>query len=298
MRSSALILTAIAALLLAAGVVLALGLDDAMARMVVSLQRDYQNALGRVLRALRAGQPGAVSSFLGICFAYGFFHALGPGHGKAVIAAYGFVSRSAMRRMIGIAALSSLGQATVAVALIYAGVWLYDGARDRVEGLAARIDPIAMLLIAGLGLMMFLRGLRRLSARRQTGGHDHLHDAHCDCGHAHAPDPVAVSAVQSWRELAALVLGIALRPCTGALFLLILTWRLGIDTLGIFGAFVMGFGTLMVTGCAAVLAVAMRNGVGLSLSGFKGAAQLAAIIEFVVGALIFVLGLTAASRLF
>lgn len=297
MRSYALILTAIAALLLAAGLVLALGLDDTVARMVVSLQRDYQNALGRVLRALRAGQPGAVGSFLGICLAYGFFHALGPGHGKAVIAAYGLASRSAMRRMVGIAALSSFGQATVAVALIYAGVWLYGGARDRVEGLAAQIDPIAMLMIAGLGLMLLLRGLRHFRTGRQTG-EEHVHDAHCDCGHAHAPDSGAVSAAQNWRELGALVLGIALRPCTGALFLLILTWRLGIDALGILGAFVMGLGTFMVTGVAAVLAVAMRNGLPLSLSGFKGAAQLAAIIELAVGALILVLGLSAASKLF
>ncbi len=290
-------LAGFAALAVATGLVFAFGLDDQLARMVVSLQRDYQNALGRVLRALRAGEPGAVSSFLGICFAYGFFHALGPGHGKAVIAAYGFGSGAVMRRLVGLAALSSFGQATVAIMLIYLGVWLYDGARERVEGLAARLDPIAMLLIAGLGLILFWRGLRHLGALRHRDGHDHSPDGHCGCGHAHGPDPAAVSAAQGWREAAALVLGVALRPCTGALFLLILTWRLEIDALGILGAYVMGFGTFMVTGLAAILAISLRNGLRSSIPGFAAARQAAAVIELAVGALVLVLGMSAAVRL-
>lgn len=297
MRATVIIaLAGLAVLALATGLVFAFRLDDQLARMVVSLQRDYQNALGRILRALRAGQPGAVASFLGICFAYGFFHALGPGHGKAVIAAYGFGSGAATRRLIGVAALSSFGQATVAIALIYAGVWLYDGARERVEGLAARLDPIAMLLIAGLGLMLFWRGLRHLGAFRRVR-HDHVHEENCACGHAHAPDPAAVSAAHGWREAVALVLGVALRPCTGALFLLILTWRLEIDALGILGAYVMGFGTFMVTGLAAILAVAIRNGLQLSIAGLTVTSRVAALIELAVGAMVLVLGTSAAVRL-
>lgn len=167
--------------------------------MVLSLQRDFQNALGRSLHALRSGQSGAVISFLGICFACGFFHALGPGHGRAVIAAYGFASRSTLRRMVAIAAVSSLGQASVAVALVYAGVWLWQGSRERTEGLAAEVDPFSMLAIAGLGLLLAIRGIRQLRNPALPGQaaatHPHEHDAHCGCGHAHAPDPDEVSRI-------------------------------------------------------------------------------------------------------
>lgn len=297
MRSAALI--AMLAGIIATGIFFAGGLDDALARSVLSLQRDYQNALGRVLRALRAGEAGAVAGFLGICLAYGFFHALGPGHGKAVIAAYGFGSGSTLRRIVGIAALSSLGQASVAVLLIYAGVWLYDGARDRVEALAARIDPFGMVMIALLGLLLLWRGLKRLRALATASqrADDHAHDADCGCGIAHVPAAASVANARSWREITALVLGIALRPCTGALFLLILTWRLGIDGLGILGAFVMGFGTFMVTGMAAVLAVAFRNAILVSLPDLSRISWLAASVEVLVGAAIFVLGGSVALRL-
>ncbi|NPD15499.1 high frequency lysogenization protein HflD [Xinfangfangia sp. D13-10-4-6] len=328
MRRIAIIATGV--LLAAAALVWAFGLDQRVAQMVLGLQRDYQNALGRVLRALRAGDPGAMASFLGICFAYGFFHALGPGHGKALIAAWSFGAGSGARRAPGrvvmVAALASLGQATVAVAVIWAGIWLYDGMRERVEGLAALIDPIALMLIALLGLILFRRGLRHLARHsgdhsavhpaahpaahpvgQETAGahhhHDHHHDADCGCGHQHMPDASAVAQAHGWREIALLVAGVALRPCTGALFMLILTWRLGLNGLGILGVYVMGFGTFLVTGIAALLAVTLRSTLERAVNAPGSAAllqtsgRLAALIELAAGALIFILGLSAALRL-
>lgn len=302
--------TLIAAGVFAGLVVLALlvvgsGLDDRLARLTLELQRDYQNALGRALRALRANQPGAVAGFLGICFAYGFFHALGPGHGKAVIAGYAMASGAPMRRLVGLALLSSMAQATVAVAVVYAGVLLWDGARDRVEGLARWLEPLGALAIAGLGALLLWRGLRRLLTAPAAGhshhdhdhGDDHDHGPECGCGHAHGPDPARLLAATNWRETAALVLGVALRPCTGALFLLILTWRFGLDLLGITGAYVMGFGTFLVSGLAALLALALRRGLRVPVPDPARAALAAALIEMAFGGLILVLALSVALRL-
>ncbi len=279
-------------------VVLGSGLDGWLARQTVLWQRDYQNAMGRALRALRAGEPGATGVFLGICLAYGFLHALGPGHGKAVIGAYGVASAAPMRRMVGLALLSSLAQAATAIAVVYAGVWIWGGARERVEGLAGRLEPVGALAIALLGAILLWRGLRHLLALRPVAhGPHHDHGPECGCGHAHAPDAAQVAAAQNWRERAALVAAVALRPCTGALFLLILTWRFGLDGLGILGAVVMGLGTFMVTGLAAALAVGLRRGVVLSLPGGRHAPLLAALIELGFGALILVLALSVALRL-
>ncbi|MCL4066005.1 hypothetical protein M3484_05435 [Pseudomonas sp. GX19020] len=269
------------------------GLDDALARRLIGLQRDFQNALGQSLRALRAGDSGAVSGFLGLCFAYGFFHALGPGHGKALIAGYGFASRATLRRLVWIAGLAALGQALVAIVLVYGGIWMFEGARDRVEGLAALIEPLAMLAIAGLGAMLFRRGLRRLQpAPAHT---HHHHDETCGCGHAHAPGPDQVAAASGWREVLALVAGIALRPCTGALFLLILTWRLGIDGLGILGTIVMAAGTFLITALAATLAGLTRQGLALALPG--ASPRLFAAAEIVTGVTVIILCLSTALRL-
>ncbi|MFT3688860.1 nickel/cobalt transporter [Paenirhodobacter sp.] len=274
----------------------ALGMQDWLARDVIAFQREAQNALAGALRALRAGQPGAVTGFLALCFTHGFVHALGPGHGKAVIAAYAAASPASLRRLSALAALSSLAQAAVAVLLVYAVVWLFDGARERVEGLAGVIEPLSLVLIAALGLMLAWRGARRLAGGR-AHGHDHAHEhGHdCGCGHSHAPDPAAVTA--DWRTSAALILGVALRPCTSALFLLILTARLDLDLLGILGAFVMGLGTTAVTVSAGLIAALMRRGVFLALPEGRSLRPVLAVFELMFGVTIAVLAGATALRL-
>lgn len=123
-------------------------------------------------------------------------------------------------------------------------------------------------------------------------GHDHSHhqDPHdhagcAVCGHAHGPTLEEVERVGSLREAVALVAGIALRPCSGALFVLILTWQLGIATAGIVGAVVMALGTALVTVGVAALSVWAREGAVSVLPGGRLARALP-VIELALGGLI------------
>lgn len=268
-------------------------------------QRDYQDALAGALRALRGGQPGAIWALLGLCFGYGFLHAVGPGHGKAVLGSYGLASRAGMVRMLGLALVSSLAQSAVAVALVYGFVWAVEGARDRIEAFAGDIlTPLSWGLVAGLGLWLAWRGARGLRKTahhhhdhaRTHDGHGHHgdgHGGHCACGHRHGPTLQEVQALTSWRETVALVLAIALRPCTGALFVLILTWRMGIGAAGIAGVFAMGLGTATVTATTAVAAVLARDGVLGSASGIGLPARMLHGLELAVGLLIAIAALLA-----
>jgi ABC-type nickel/cobalt efflux system permease component RcnA len=101
----------------------------------------------------------------------------------------------------------------------------------------------------------------------------------------HGPSLEQVERVGSWRDGLALVAGIALRPCSGALFTLVLTWQLGIAVAGIVGAFVMGLGTAVVTVGAALLAVWAREGAFSGL-GSGGVARALPLVQLGVGAVI------------
>ena len=223
----------------------ALGGADQIMRFATDMQRDVQNAMAASLRGLRAGEAGALATLWGLCFAYGFVHAAGPGHGKLVIGGYGAGSRVTARRLAGLALGASLAQAATAIFLVYFAALVLGWGRGQMTGLADDVlAPLSYALIGGVGLWLLVRGLRHLKPQ-----HSHVGDGEIcgSCGHANGPTVAQAQAVTSWRDALFVIGAIAVRPCTGALFLLILTWRFGIDYAGIIGVFVMGLGTASIT---------------------------------------------------
>jgi nickel/cobalt transporter (NicO) family protein len=289
--------------LLGAGLALALaalwafGLFDALGTWAAEGQRNAQNALAGALRRLRGEEPGALAALIGLAFAYGVFHAAGPGHGKILIGGYGLAENIRLGPLVAIAIGSSLAQATTAVILVYAGVWLLDLTREAMVEVTEKVfAPASYAAIGLIGVWLIWRGARRLRASQSAGhshsdhghSHDHSHDEACGCGHAHGPTPEQLSRVHGLRD-ALLVMGsIAIRPCTGALFLLILCWRLGIDAVGIAGAYAMGLGTALVTVGVAALSVWARAGTVEALSGGR-LARAAPLIEVCAGLLVLLL---------
>lgn len=224
-------------------------------------QRSAQNLMAGALRALRAGEPGAVASLMGLCFAYGVAHAVGPGHGKMIIGAYGFGAQVPLARLAGLSVAASVAQAGTAVALVWGGITLLDLGREALTDLSeVAMAQISTAMIALVGLWLAWRGARMLRAEAARHHHDHHHHDGCGCGHAHGPTPAQVARTRTLRDGLLVVAGIAARPCTGALFLLILTWRMGIFGIGMLGTLAMGLGTALVTVAVAGLAVWARRG--------------------------------------
>ncbi|MBU2981965.1 hypothetical protein KO498_09065 [Lentibacter algarum] len=262
-------------------------------------QRDVQNAMAHLLRALKGGEAGALAGLMGLCFAYGFFHAAGPGHGKVLIGGYGAARKIPLVRLSVLAVLSSLAQALSAVLLVYAGVFLLGLTRESMTGLAEDwAAPASYVAIALVGLWLALRGARKLWRERahtiqhEHDGHHTHDDGSCSCGHKHGPTIDEAAEIHGLRDALLLIGAVAIRPCTGALFLLILTWRLGLDWAGIAGAFVMGLGTASVTVSVAFIAVFFRSSLMAQAGDGKAALKLSALIELAAGALIMLAALS------
>ena len=275
------------ALALAAGAFWAAGGWGGLLDLAAATQRATQEQMAGALRALHAGSPGALAALMGLCFGYGVAHAAGPGHGKVLIGGYGFGSRARAGRLAAVALAASLAQATTAVALVLAGTLVLAWSRERMQAAAeAAMAPLAYAAIAAVGLWLALRGVRALvRSGGGHGGHAGGHAAGDDgcCGHRHGPDPDAVSRLTSLREGAALVAAIGLRPCTGSLFVLIVTWNMGLFAAGVAGAYAMALGTAAVTVGVALVSVLARDGALLSLPQGTAARRAGALIELAAG---------------
>jgi ABC-type nickel/cobalt efflux system permease component RcnA len=298
-------LIAFAALVVTAacGVLYLSGAGQIVTQWALDGQRMAQDGMARGLRSVRAGEGAALTGFLAVCFGYGFFHAAGPGHGKLLIGGYGAAQAVGALRLSLVALVSSLAQGASAIALVGAGLWLFALGRAAMTDLADRVlTPLSFAAIAVIGLWLVWRGLRGLwalssAAQGRSPNHHHDHDpphhhhhssdaACAQCGHAHAPDPVALAAATGWRDMAALIGAIAIRPCTGALFILILTAQMGMFGIGVAGTLAMALGTASVTIAVALAAVTLRRGVLVGLADRPVLARVQPMLEITVGAIV------------
>ncbi|EEB82463.1 nickel/cobalt transporter [Roseobacter sp. GAI101] len=263
------------------------GSFDRLAYWVAGQQRAFQNAIASALRAARAEQPGAVFALLSACFAYGLAHAAGPGHGKVLIGGYGMARGVPLLWLSLIALASSLGQAVTAVALVYTGVTLLNLGREAMVGVTEDImAPVSYAAIALIGGWLVWRGLGHL---RPVSAHDQEVAACASCGYAHGPTIAEVEKAGTLREALLLIAGIAVRPCTGALFVLIITWQMRIGALGVAGAFAMALGTAAVTIAVGLGAGTLRGGVLAGFAKSPRAAMLAAMVEILAGGIVVML---------
>jgi nickel/cobalt exporter len=87
-------------------------------RWAAGEQRTFQNAMAGALRGIQAGDPRAVWTLCSATAAYGFFHALGPGHGKVLIGGAALASGATLKRLSILTVLSSLAQVATAILLV------------------------------------------------------------------------------------------------------------------------------------------------------------------------------------
>jgi len=283
------------------------GLEGLWARTVVYVrtqQRDLHRQLAGAIKALRSdGSPAAAWSLIVLSFLYGVFHAAGPGHGKAVISTYLLTHKSAVSRGIWLSAVAALAQGLTAILLVLVLVALVGWTRRDAQGAVGTLETVSFALIAVLGFGLAARALWSISrallpvgaATLATTGPSHQHEpaGASGCGHSHAPQPNQLMVPLSPKTLAAIVLSIGIRPCSGAVLVLLFAEVLGLRWAGIAAVLAMSLGTAVTVAALAVVAVNFRRLAGVLAGGSARHLALAAQgVALVGGIIITALGAT------
>jgi nickel/cobalt exporter len=257
---------------------------NGLGAMILSYQAAFYRDLTAALRALKQSSA-ALPTLLAVGFGYGVIHAAGPGHGKAVISAYILSDdRAAVWRGFSLSLGAALVQALVAIGLV-ALFTLILGATARQMNAATRwveITAFAAMTILGLTLLWRKAGVLVGALRGDA--------AACAPGCAH--DAVLPPASpRSVRQSLAVMVTAGIRPCAGAIIVLVFAASQGILWAGIATTFAMALGTALTTGALAMLAVVLK-GLALRLAGGRGnrAAVAVRTLECLAAAFVAVLG--------
>ncbi len=278
---------------------------------ILAEQAKFYLKLSSLIRAAKA-DGSAAYTLLGISFIYGVFHAAGPGHGKAVISSYLVANDETWRRGVRSSFASAMLQSLTAIAIVGIAAVLL-GATAHVMGNAVRaIEMVSYGLIILIGLrLLWVKGrsfLHLLRAERHAHDHDHHHDHdhahdhdhdhghghahhhhdhahghdHHDhgeeeasaWGHAHAPEPEQLKGPHWLRRGLAAIVAVGLRPCSGAIIVLVFALAQGLFWIGVASTFVMGLGTAITVAIVATIAVGARGFAGRLAKAKPGAGLL------------------------
>jgi nickel/cobalt transporter (NicO) family protein len=327
-------------------------------------QAEFYKSLSGAIRAAKT-DSSALWVLFGLSFAYGVFHAAGPGHGKAVISSYVVANRETWWRGVVLSFASAMVQATVAVVLVGIAAVLLNATAATMKTAVYWIEIVSYLLIIAIGLrLVWAKGRAAISTWRDIHkpktvgaaatpahlqdhghahhghahhGHDHHHHdhaaqahhdhahhnhahhdhahhghdhAHCDhdhgsaWSHAHAPEPSELAGPGGWKRGLTAIFAVGLRPCSGAILVLVFTLAQGLFWAGVVATFVMGLGTAIMVAAIAVLSVlathwaerfaSTRGGYGML---FMRGIEVAAALLITAFGLLLLMGYMASERL-
>jgi ABC-type nickel/cobalt efflux system permease component RcnA len=294
---------------------------------ILAKQSEFYREMSATIRAAKS-DGSAVWTLLGISFAYGIFHAAGPGHGKAVISSYLVANEETARRGIVLSFASALLQALVAVALVAVLAWLLSSTAKTMCSAEKAIEIVSYGLIAAFGARLvwtkgggFMRALQAkpapaMAVAHHDLGHDHSHHHHDDhhthhnhaqghdhshgdghvhdehCGHSHGPTPDQLAGPGGWQRGLGAIFAVGMRPCSGAILVLVFALAQGLFWAGIAATFVMGVGTAITVATIAVVAVSAKGLARRLSAGSEGGGTLIMRgIEFGAAGLVLLFGL-------
>jgi nickel/cobalt exporter len=262
-------------------------------------QQAFYGKLSATLRQMKGSSPWAATwTLMLLSFGYGVFHAAGPGHGKAVISAWLLATENELKRGVLISFMSAIIQALTAILLVSILFLVVASVGSTARNVAGVLESASYAMIALLGAWLVWTALRLLKpakplvasapamagmttrqsmALHDFGGFepvknaaapaDHVHGPDCGCGHAHVPAARDLRGDWSFARAFSLAFAVGIRPCTGAILVLVFANGLGLYWAGVFSTFAMAAGTFITVSVIAALTVYSRKLAALMMQG-------------------------------
>ena len=242
----------------------------------------------------------------GVSFLYGIFHAVGPGHGKAVITSYLLVSRQTVKRGIAIALAAAMMQGLVAIAVVLVVAVVLRATAVEMTRATDWFEIMSYALVAAVGAwLLWAKTVGGGHHAHAHAGHDqdhhhghphehhHRHETDSACGHSHAPDPRLLAQPLTASRAWAATLAVGIRPCSGAIIVLVFALSQQLLLAGIGSVLAMSLGTFITVSALAVLAVTAKDA-ALRFAGFESgtAERVMRVVEIGGALLVLLLGLT------
>ena len=239
--------------------------DRALAR-VWAAHDQLHRALAKAMRDLKS-KDGIGWGLVLVSFLYGVLHAAGPGHGKAVLTTYLLTHRHRLNRGIAMGTLAALLQGLTALLLVYGLTGLAGWLPQETEWAALWAGRVSFLLLLIVGLYVLVRaavtlavGVRQWRVDASDPHRDHAGHTHGEgCGCRHLPSAVEIDTAGSRRAAVGVVLAIGLRPCSGAVLVLILASAMGLIWHGALAVLAISLGTAITIVALAILATRARE---------------------------------------
>jgi nickel/cobalt transporter (NicO) family protein len=267
---------------------------------VLRTQQSLQRDLATGVKSLK-GEHAIAGAFMltALSFIYGVVHAIGPGHGKTIISSYVVANEETLRRGVIISFIAAGLQALTAVALVGVLAFVLNASGMQINAWSNQLEMVSYAMIALVGAWLLTTQLiaifrqwqesHAVEAHAEHAGHDHHHHAHGEHdhhhhhdhdhhGHSHAEgeachhivDARELAGPFSWRKVLAVVFSVGIRPCTGAILVLIFALTQGMFWAGVAATFAMAIGTAITVAALATLALGSRE-LALKLGGRSGA---------------------------
>ncbi|CNI87031.1 MULTISPECIES: nickel/cobalt transporter [Yersinia] len=219
-------------------------------------QKSMHQQMAQLLQQVKVNPHQTGLALMVFSLIYGVLHAMGPGHGKVVIVTYLATHPAQLKSSLKLTFAASVLQGGVAILLVTVLLGILRLSSRYLHQSSFWLEKGSFLLVIALGILLCLRAIKRLylQIKRlkpqkmniqqiQPLSADHVHSDNCGCGHRHMPSTQELQAGDDWRTRLAIILAMGMRPCSGAIMVLLFSKVLGVYWWGILSAIAMAIGT-------------------------------------------------------